>query len=130
MLASGRSFQFNISASLSFQLQTGFSSVSFKKPSAKDRMSSHRDNDSLAELRVKAQPAQFEVLEVYQGKPALVLPAAIVPDLRLSDHRFSRSEREYRQETAWDRSGCIQSYDNVGQPVFMKPEAGIIDVLI
>lgn len=152
----GKSFQFSIGSTISFQLRAGFTSTYYAKPEQDNQLGpQHREEASrqkkraIVSRRVKETPF-YEVvgpysdgsatapsknvpatiaLPVHASEEAKLVPAVIPP----REHQIALpnpAEVEIHQKFSDGETAYVHSYNHSGQRVFAVAETSTIDLVI
>jgi len=152
MLASGKSFQLNISSSVAFRFQAGLTAISSRKSGSEDQLHPRRqEEEEFEELKKRAQPAYYEVVDVYSNQqPPLparrVNPAAIVSPTQVLQrasmahksqptgyrrvHTSNQMKGEVQQDPANIKIEYVRCYNRFGHKIPAMPEMATIDLFI
>ena len=154
MPISGRSFQFSIGSTLSFQFRAGFASTYYARPQADDQLKSHHAQEV---TRAKSHSVEaisnedsdfYEVVGPYsddsitythKGAPATIaLPAStnnkpVSAEILSRDGHFAGSygneSRNYQGFIGREKA-YMHSYNHNGRGVYPVMEASTIDLVI
>jgi len=151
----GKSFQFSIGSTVSFQLRAGFTASYYSKPQQDDQLESQHEElakpskRAIVSRRVKETPF-YEVVGPYsdgsatsphKNAPATVaLPAhaseeaalapAVIPPEEHQIVQSYRKEVEVHQKFSDGETVYVHSYNQSGQRIFAMVETSTVDLVI